>query len=239
MLRSCSLAVSSSKFCPFNTVHQLWRVAMPPVQERAVAHDLLLQKEQDLMVETARLLAARCALQKRAKRKIELLRDVAFVLLVWACPSTTMCEAYLEREQRTAIGESIVDVDEIERRYLNSTVEIINAVMDRSGGVGKRALQTAQRFRRDFELVHWIETENVNKGIAPTADAVCEHMAKSMRGTNNSEDVACMQKRHLSTKWVQRFRRRCHMRRGSFQPKEVLAVDVLRDKVMNGIAITN
>ena len=208
---------------------------MPPLQDCSPAHDVLLQKEHDLSAETAQLKAARRALQKRAKRKTEFLRDVAFVLLVWACPSTTMCAAYLEREQRMATDEGNVDVEAIEHRYLNSTVQVINAVMDRSGGVGKKAFQAAEHFRRDFELVHWIETENANKGIAPTAHAVCEHMAKSVRAAENSEDAACMRKQHVSTKWVQRFRRRCHMKRGSFQPREVLAADVLRDKAMNSI----
>ena len=231
---SVMLAGSSCTLCVFAAcVPSVTLCAMPALRDRSPDKDLLLQEENELAAERTTLMAARRALQKRVKRKTEFLRDVGFVLFVWACPSTTMCQAYLDREQQTATEEAIVDIDGIERRYLNTTVEVINAVLDRCGGVGKKALQTAERFRRDFELARWIETENAKKGIAPTSNAVCEHMAKSMQAAESSEEGSCMRKKCPSTKWVQRFRARWNFKRSSFQPREHLAADLLREKVIN------
>ena len=169
-------------------------------------------------------------LQQRRRRILQFVEDVALLLFVWTCPDTTLCQAYLESE-KIAADTSGVTLKDIERRYLSLSSAQINGMMDKATTVGARTLQKAERFKREFALARWIETENSKKGNAPTAALVQVHMSQSTDLVSISqEDMAVDTPVKVSTKWVQRFRKRWRLARGRFVPRDHLPLNAVREK---------
>ena len=169
-------------------------------------------------------------LQRRRKRLTDFVGDVAFILFVWTVPDTTLCSAYLEA-QPTGEGECSLSIDALQLRYLAATVGQINAIVDKDKSVGAGKLSAAARFRRDFELARWIETENSTKGNAPTVALVQAHLSQEaelplQNGAARIARPPCK----VSSKWVQRFRKRCNLTRGSFAARAPLPIEAARDK---------
>ena len=155
-------------------------------------------------------------LQRRRTRLLQFCADVAFILFVWTVPDTTLCSAYLESQPNGEERNSRT-VDELQQWYLAATLTEINAIADKDKSVGARKLSTATRFQRDFASAQWVETENSTKGNAPTVALVQAHLSNEVElplGTGAAL-FACPPTQ-FSSKWVQRFRKRCSLTRGSF-----------------------
>ena len=169
-------------------------------------------------------------LQRRKRRATKFVADVAFILFVWTVPDTTLCSAYLESQLQEYEGSGLT-VEELQRRYLAASVDQINAISDRNKCVGVWKLQTAANFQRDAALAHWIETENTVKGNAPTAALVQSHLSKEVvLPLKDGPALLPRAPSKVSSKWVQRFRKRCHFTRGRFGARGRLPLDAVREK---------
>ena len=169
-------------------------------------------------------------LQRRRKRLMQFFADVAFILFVWTVPDTTLCSAYLESQPKGE-EQSSLTVDELQQRYLAATVGKINAIVDKDKSVGARKLSAAARFQRDFALARWIETENSTKGNAPTVALVQAHLSKEVKlPLTNGAALIARPPSKVSSKWVQRFRKRCNLTRGRFAARAHLPLEAARDK---------
>ena len=88
-----------------------------------------------LKEEAERLKRDRRALQHREKRLGNFIADVAFILFVWACPDTLLCQAYLAQNQGQADGKELTIAD-IEERYVSASIEHINAIQEKTNMLG-------------------------------------------------------------------------------------------------------
>lgn len=170
--------------------------------------------------------------QQREKRLTGFITDVAFILFVWTCPCAHLCQAYLAAQLAKGSQEHLPTLEQIELRYLEADIAEINAVMEKKPEVGQRKIETAARFQRDFNLSQWIESQNIEKGVAPTIALVQQHLQEAVVCTDaGGEPFAPPGPMQPSTKWVQRFRTRWGMKRGRFQPRDRVPVEELRMKV--------
>ena len=169
-------------------------------------------------------------LRRKRKRLLDFVGDVAFILFVWAVPDTTPCAAYLE-SQRVSERDSAFTLEEIQQRYLQASVADLNAIADRAKQVGQRKLQAAARFQREFSLARWVEKENTTKGNAPTVALVQAQLSRELDPVTAQTSASHSSASSLvSTKWVQRFRKRWKLTRGRFPAREHVPLEVLRCK---------
>ena len=169
-------------------------------------------------------------LQRKHKRLAEFVADVAFILFVWTCPDTVLCQAYLD-SQGIPEGDDGLGIHHMQERYMSVDVAQINAIVEKDASVGKRKLQKAEQFQRDFSLAHWIEAENRAKGNAPTVSLVITHLAQDQAGPRTpSVTLGKPDPSQVSTKWVQRFRKRWRLGRGRFAARDHLPLETVRDK---------
>ena len=174
---------------------------------------------------------------KSLKRKQERLRkwiaDVCFVLFVWTAPAGSVALAYAAHVATTKMCDAKVCLEDLEERYLNTSVLALRAIASKEGGMSKTVFAEAKRFQAEQSLLHWIRDQNDLKGVAPNTNMVQRQLARPAVEpvATATESCACDQ-RAVSISWVQRFRRRWALRRGKFMPGERLTPDVIRAKVI-------
>ena len=200
-------------------------------QELRAACSSVQRRLQDLEQQNKKLQQEKLLLKRRGKRRSEFIADVAFTLFVWSCPCGALCQAYLAQELSSTPTENELQFEDVEKRYLGASLETINAIMAKTGALGKRKLDAAYRFQRDFNLAGWIEQENARKGIAPTVSLVLRHLSSQKEPDDKSgETMAVKDKLVPSSKWVQRFRRRWQLKHGRFGARDRVLVEELRSK---------
>lgn len=84
-------------------------------------------------------------------------------------------------------------VEQLERRYLEADLATLSAVNSKVAGTPKSALAEADRFQSQFDLFHWIETQNDAKGCG----AKHNHGAESRSQTISRADRQCIPDRRL------------------------------------------
>ena len=100
-----------------------------------------------------------------------------------------------------------------------------------SAAIGSAVRREASRFLVGVDTVQWIESQNVEIGVAPDGQSVLRHIS-------GRPDAASMHRpgktmpRHKAgrTKFLQRFRKRWELSFGRFESKEHVPPDVLRQK---------
>ena len=211
---------------------------MPPKKKNSSTHctsgDAGLCRLADVKAAESELRRRRLLLQRQQQRLRHFVADVAFILFVWAAPDTKLCAAYLQSQQLE--GDACgCTVDEVQQRYLQVEVAEMNAISEKQKTIGQRKLDEATRFQREFTLAQWIEHENSKKGNAPTVALVQSHLSQGVRiaGTDKVASCHCAPA-DVSTKWVQRFRKRWHLTRGRFAARERVPLDALREKASVG-----
>lgn len=173
---------------------------------------------------------------KNVKRKEIRLRksilDICFILFVWHAPAETLALAFAAHVARTKGCHVEVSAALLEERYLATEIETLRSIESQTGGMSKTAFAKAVRFEKEHALYTWIQTNNDKKGLAPNTNMVKQHLARQNHsGTTPSCTAGFCKQAAVSTSWVQRFRHRWALKRGSFQPGERLSQDLIGDKV--------
>ena len=202
--------------------------------EAAEKHKKLVEKQQEWQALGAhqKVLAKQLKALKRQQTGMKIwIGDVAFVLFVWSCPCTLMAQAFLDQRQKDSPGLDLGSVVDLQERYLSVDLTTLTSIQAARTEPVDRKSKAAARFEREYNLVKWIEHSNMAKGIAPTTHMVVTHLAGKddvLPASHESPDGGSAT---VSTKWVQRFRHRWCMRRGSFQARDHIPVEELRAKV--------
>ena len=127
-------------------------------------------------------------------------------------------------------------VEDIQDQYLSASIAHINDIQDKADHIGKRKISTAERFLRDFNLAVWIDAQNTIKGNAPTVALVQQRVSQIPEVSEQERKVNAGSKQpSVSTKWVQRFRRKWGFGRGRFSARDRAPVAELRDNVVHNM----
>ena len=175
-------------------------------------------------------------LEKAERKNIRIaqrIQDVAFILFVWSCPDAAMAMMYVSKQDADLLREIDMSEAALQERYLRTSVLALAKISESSGELPKIVFDMASRFKREYMTSEWLINENTRKGNAPTTSLVQQYcLPEDNTHGEPVAPVACKHGyKHVSTKWVQRFRRKWGFKLGHFQPREQLPVPVLRQKV--------
>ena len=118
---------------------------------------------------------------------------------------------------------------DIDRRYLESDVSTINAIMECKQGCGLRKLEAAQRFKQQHGLAMGTRQENERKGVTPTSALVLRHLSQAQHDEKTHDMDEPVASRIPSTKWMQRFRVKWHLQRSKFGARGQAPLSDLRE----------
>ena len=163
--------------------------------------------------------------------------DTCFALFVWNVPSGVLAMAYADHEQKKTGWGMQLSMQMLEERYIQAPIDVVAAVEGKTGGIPKTALNQAARFQRDYTLHQWVQVHNDTKGVAPTTALVKRHVSQiePLHSKSTPAGMSLSPSRMVSTSWVQRFRKRWSLSRGSFLAGERLPTDQIRSKAPTSI----
>ena len=171
-------------------------------------------------------------LQAQQARLRKFIFDVCFILYVWSVPSGFLALAYAAHARRINNYDANVSMEELEERFLHTDMAVLTAISSRVGVESKRALAEASRFEREHSLFQWIQNENDAKGVAPNTTMVRQHLAaQRVEPVATSVQPSTIPGKVKSISWVQRFRKRWALKRGSFMPGEQMSQEAVGEKV--------
>ena len=163
-------------------------MAADATKERWLALDTQIKQQAQTMVEAKRKL--RC-LERQERRVAESVLEVCFILFVWYAPSGELALAFAAHDTRTKRCRMEVSVQTLEDRYLRTGLDTLAAIESRTGGASKNAIHRAALFERDYNLFHWIQTNNDTKGVAPSVNMVKKTSAAAARCAIVQSTTAC------------------------------------------------
>lgn len=191
----------------------LARPAMSVNELEAAAEELRL-RQIDLK---AQLAAAKRRLASSTPRRCTpWMRAVAVKVLALADFDDAPVAKYLEAKGRSE------NADDVRAWYESLTPEALPLVLAPDADLpGQRQLLEAKRFLGEFRLAAWVQEQNKDKGIAPTASAVLEQAGP---------DLARQTLRTSRYRWLQQCMRRWGGRRVHFAggPDELTASEFER-----------
>ena len=160
--------------------------------------------------------------------------QIALTIIALTSPDTDCVAAYLDAEQRRrARQHPCPSLDEVLDRYMAESPAGLAALVGPTGGRPRAAFAHAERFVKQYALQAWVRHENEAKGLAPSTGLVQRQVllaAAPAAADNPVGQIAAESLSPPSTKWVQRFRRRWSLRRGSFSPRHAPPLHVLRQR---------
>ena len=151
--------------------------------------------------------------------------DVAFAIYVLTNGKSDIAVAYLAHEGLT---KDINSREILERRYLEETVEKINAVhSDQEYWIKVRF--NAQEWTASYNLHAWVESMNAQLGVAPSYETVFEQY---QRYCHHRSDLKFLYRTPENRrKWVRRFMEKWGAARRSIRTQEAEDNRSLRNKV--------
>ena len=160
--------------------------------------------------------------------------DIALTILAWTSPDTNCVAAYLDGErQRRGAGRPTPSLEEVVGRYFAASPASLAALAAPTGEPPRAPAARARRFVKQYDLQAWVRHENEAKGLAPSTGLVQRQVllaAAPAAADNPVGQIAAESLSPPSTKWVQRFRRRWSLRRGSFSPRHAPPLHELRQR---------
>ena len=106
--------------------------------------------------------------------------------------------------------------------------------MDETVPGTRRQMQEAQQFVKERSLQDWLRDQNINKGLAPTADNVYRkwrHLQRSLSPARMADVAPGERKTRSRVQWVRRWSRRFALARGRFKVGSRLPLPLAREKV--------
>ena len=135
-------------------------------------------------------------------------------------PNAELAMAYAAHAHRQGKDIETITEEYLQERYLQTSIEELANIMS-GQGLDPREIREARRFQQEHTLHHWIEVQNVQKGLAPSSARIlleAERLEQRKHGDSRlpfaeTSDVA-------KTKWMQRFKQRWNVKKGKFQAGE-------------------
>ena len=107
---------------------------------------------------------------------------MAFILFVRGCPNYTAALEYASREFQKLNLPVQPDIQtQLEDRYLATSLEDLMQIADGASLLAVKWHRQVLHFEQDLQIHHWIERQNVGKGLAPSARVVLRHLQTSQR----------------------------------------------------------
>jgi hypothetical protein len=171
---------------------------------------------------------------RQESRETQMRMDVAFVLLVRQNGDITRSLEYLKQVgHRISNAESESPQEQLEQRFLRTPLPEMQPILEGGGPLKRKAFTIADRWQEEHSVFSWIVAQNVNQGVAPSSRMVEKHLSDNH--VDKKEDRDCRRRGKTwaaSKKWLQRFRRRWSLCRGSFSGREKIPLDSMREKVV-------
>jgi hypothetical protein len=97
---------------------------------------------------------------------------------------------------------------------------------------GQRRHKSASNFWKEWRLHSWVETTNLQKGIAPCSSLLCQAGGPpGIEPTAIPFPIGCAHKHRSKLQWCRRWRRRWNVQLGKFAPGEHVEPHLARAKV--------
>ena len=179
----------------------------------------------------------RAACSRHQQREQDIV-DVAFILFVRGCPNYAVALEYVSREFEKLSLPVLPDIQkQLEDRYLATSLEDLLQIADGASSLAVKWHKQVLHFEQDLQIHHWIERQNVGKGIAPSPRVVLRHLQSSQQTSARRSGHWRMMSSSASSKWMQRFRQRWKMSLGTYPSGEKLSVETMRDKVLSPLSL--
>ena len=141
---------------------------------------------------------------------------------------------YVSCKRRHLHQRDCVAPGELVGRWNGMSAEQQAHFMDETVPGTKRQMQEAQQFVKERSLQQWLRDQNINKGLAPTADNVYRkwrHLQRSLSPARMAELAPAERKTRSRVQWARRWSRRFAHARGRFNVGSRLPLPLARDKV--------
>ena len=162
----------------------------------------------------------RKSIARRLSYQNSWVQQICFLLFVWTSPKAEMALAYAAHAERKGKVFNNITEEYLQERYLQTSIEELANIMS-GEGLTPRVIREARRFQQEHTLHHWIEVQNVQKGLAPSSARILQeaerlehrHLGGTTLQRSGISDVG-------KTKWMQRFKQRWNVKKGKFQAGE-------------------
>ena len=172
---------------------------------------------------------------RKDKRQLQAALDTALIILCATAPSHSISQAFLRIAFPRGSEEGIESmVEQVELRYLQLPPETIVDIMDSTDSTMPRTrYRQAKTFLEEYHLRHWVERQNLKRGVAPPLNAVCTRRLY-LRHTSREPLPPALPSvgKSASYKRLHRFRRKWQLHMGTCPARVVLPVNTLRQKAM-------
>ena len=170
-----------------------------------------------------------------AKRKFayqnNLVHQICFVLFVMTSPSATLALAYADHARRQGKCVERITEESLQDKFLKTSIEEIAKIMD-GEQVEPRVLRAAKQFQKEHKLHQWIEIQNIQKGLAPSSARIVQEANRLEQNNEQSENELFSRGGDgARTKWMQRFKKRWRLKKGTFHAGERVPQEEAQAKV--------
>ena len=200
-------------------------------------HDKL-QRHASISTSVAATASALISMRKQhksAKRKFayqnNLVHQICFVLFVMTSPSASLALAYAEHARRQGKWVENISAESLQEKYLQTSIEEIANIMD-GEQVEPRVLRAAKQFQKEHKLHQWIQIQNIQKGLAPSSARIVQEANRLEQNNEQEDDLLRSRGGDLArTKWMQRFKKRWRLKKGTFHAGERIPQEEAQAKV--------
>ena len=184
--------------------------------------------------------------QQLIKREKDIL-SVGLILFTLGNASLQILTDYLEKKLVELPHTSLETmVHNVEERYLAYSKAELLAMSEGANVLNKRAYKEAKSFLAEHALYQWALEQNMTKGLAPDSKLVwaklseiakadvresCRDCGDEPLASSAADRQTRMPLRPGALKFVQRFRKRWALKRGSYPARDKVPLPLLRDKV--------
>jgi len=139
-------------------------------------------------------------------------------------------QVWRKKNKREELDTSVLYVV-VETWFLEWPDDKLGDLFDPPSAWHERLHQHAATFLREYELAEWVGSLNLNKGIAPTTEMVCDHMGALVKrdmGIDSDRGNLALSK---NRSWAYKWRWRWDVGIGRVKMAAVLPVEEIRQKV--------
>ena len=132
-----------------------------------------------------------------------------------------MAPEYVSREFEKLSLPVPTDIQkQLADRYLATSLEDLLQIADGASSLAVKWHKQVLHFEQDLRIHHWIERQNVSKGIAPSPRVVLRHLQSSQQTSARRSGHWRMMTSSALSQWMPRFRQRWKMSLGIYPSGE-------------------
>ena len=172
----------------------------------------------------------KCGESKKNARR----RRIGLAILASTADGTAMLKEYLRAELVSEPEERIENEgEEIVQEFLQMDPDAVVTLTEPTDAESRSDLQVALDFAVKWDLREWTSLQNRSKGVAPSVAILLERKRKLSSDLHASVGMAPTKEtgRRARYKWLQAWRQRWKMPKGSFKHQDMPSVVDMRRKV--------